>query len=404
MKKIVFVNDNVVLVKGKKRGALYDLVSGKIYSLNDKAVYLLEGIIDGYSSAQLSKYLRISENAINKYLNLLKKEVGFDNISERKISIKYRDCLEFVWLEITSKCNLKCKHCYLGDEAGNKRTITLKKWHDIIDQIKSLGCISLQFIGGEPFLCSGLLLDLLKYSHEKKFTFLEVFTNGTYIKDEWLDVCKDLKVNIAVSLYSSNPSIHDKITNLPGSLEMTIKNIKKIIKKEIPLRVGIVEMQENKDDIDNTVQFLKNLGVTQIKIDKIRPTGRALLTSECYNYCIDISKFPKCTSKNFIKRLIGHNCFLNKICISFDGSVYPCIMMRQISYGNILDNDLKDIFFAEKTKEIRYLSKDRINICKDCEYRYGCFDCRVIATSGDINNLFNKPSICIYDPIMGKIK
>lgn len=39
--------------------------------------------------------------------------------------------------------------------------------------------------------------------------------------------------------------------------------------------------------------------------------------------------------------------------------------------------------------------KDDIHICKMCEFRYMCFDCRVYIT--DINDIYSKPLKCKYD-------
>jgi len=42
------------------------------------------------------------------------------------------------------------------------------------------------------------------------------------------------------------------------------------------------------------------------------------------------------------------------------------------------------------------LSKDQIDICKECEFRYICTDCR--AYIEDPENIYSKPLKCGYDP------
>jgi radical SAM protein with 4Fe4S-binding SPASM domain len=46
------------------------------------------------------------------------------------------------------------------------------------------------------------------------------------------------------------------------------------------------------------------------------------------------------------------------------------------------------------------ITKDQINVCKDCEFRYICTDCRAYTTN--IDNDYSKPLKCSYDPYKGK--
>ena len=42
------------------------------------------------------------------------------------------------------------------------------------------------------------------------------------------------------------------------------------------------------------------------------------------------------------------------------------------------------------------INKDQIEVCKDCEFRYICTDCRVFLQ--DSNNIYSKPLKCGYSP------
>jgi hypothetical protein len=42
------------------------------------------------------------------------------------------------------------------------------------------------------------------------------------------------------------------------------------------------------------------------------------------------------------------------------------------------------------------INKDQITVCKDCEFRYVCTDCRAYLL--DAGDLYSKPSKCTYDP------
>jgi hypothetical protein len=46
------------------------------------------------------------------------------------------------------------------------------------------------------------------------------------------------------------------------------------------------------------------------------------------------------------------------------------------------------------------IDKAQIPVCRDCEFRYGCFDCRALAYK-QTGRLRSKPPTCTYDPYSG---
>ena len=59
--------------------------------------------------------------------------------------------LNFVWLEITGKCQLECLHCYAeSGPGGTHGAMTAANWRRVIDECADLGVEMVQFIGGEP--------------------------------------------------------------------------------------------------------------------------------------------------------------------------------------------------------------------------------------------------------------
>ncbi len=91
-----------------------------------------------------------------------------------------------------------------------------------------------------------------------------------------------------------------------------------------------------------------------------------------------------------------HNTCLNrKIAIDVEGNIKNCPSMPQ-SYGNIKDTTLKEALEHPDFKKYWYIHKDQIEVCKDCEFRYICTDCR--AYLEDPHNLYSKPLKCGYNP------
>ena len=135
--------------------------------------------------------------------------------------------------------------------------------------------------------------------------------------------------------------------------------------------------------------------------DIVRMSGRGnfrLLTDDLIKKrLITKQTFAEKISVAFCKRLItGNNCFNSRIYISANLDVYPCVMERRLKHCNIAE--YRDIILNESIKK---LNKDNIEECKECEFRYACFDCRPNSLSGKI---YEKPWYCTYDPKKGTWK
>lgn len=105
--------------------------------------------------------------------------------------------------------------------------------------------------------------------------------------------------------------------------------------------------------------------------------------------------------QGFIENIRFNGCLNRKISIDEHGNIRNCPSM-QVSYGNIEDTYLKDVVDREDFRSMWSINKDAIEVCKDCEFRYICMDCR--AYTRDPGNLLSKPAKCSYDPYVGKWK
>lgn len=165
--------------------------------------------------------------------------------------------------------------------------------------------------------------------------------------------------------------------------------------EDIPLRIGIVAMRRNESRLDETTRFAKEeLGVDQVRVSRVLRAGRGcFIASEEFIPSDEKLSFPKTSKEDFVTRLCGHSCWRGKIAIAPSGDVLPCPRVRNLVLGNVKGQSLSDIVLSDGLKRIWGLTKDKIDTCKDCEYRYACFDCRTKAES-----LTGKPTDCWYNP------
>ena len=102
--------------------------------------------------------------------------------------------------------------------------------------------------------------------------------------------------------------------------------------------------------------------------------------------------------KMYTESLQYNSCLNRKVSIDKDGNIKNCPSM-DFSFGNIETDKIKDIVVSDDFKSNWELSKDKIEVCPDCELRYMCTDCRAYTTKPGQNN--SKPLKCGYDPYTG---
>lgn len=91
-----------------------------------------------------------------------------------------------------------------------------------------------------------------------------------------------------------------------------------------------------------------------------------------------------------------HNSCLNrKIAIDARGEIKNCPSLGR-SFGNAREVSLHSAAAHRDFAALWSINKDQIAVCKDCEFRYICTDCRAYLT--DPSDLYAKPSKCTYDP------
>ncbi|MEU9111845.1 radical SAM/SPASM domain-containing protein [Streptomyces sp. NPDC048483] len=241
--------------------------------------------------------------------------------------------LKFAWLEVTGFCNESCDHCYADSSPqGTHGTMAVDDWKGVITQLAAMGAVDVQFIGGEPTLYPHLPA-LIAHAHGAGLA-IEVFSNMTYIRDELWETFRQHRVKLATSYYSDNPQDHDRVTNLRGSHRRTRQNIEKAISLRVPLRGGVVAVREGQR-VHQAARDLTELGVGHVGGDQSRAFGRA-------------GKGAVPT----IDDLCGH-CALGQCAIGPDGNVWPCVLGRFITLGNVRETPLAEIWNSTTTTQAR---------------------------------------------------
>jgi MoaA/NifB/PqqE/SkfB family radical SAM enzyme len=242
--------------------------------------------------------------------------------------------LDFVWLELTGRCQLRCTMCYAASgPEGDHGTMTEDDWRRVIDQSAELGARSVVFIGGEPTLHPAL--PRLVHHALMRQLDAEVYTNlARPISSELWATFELPGVTLATSYHSVDPETHEAITQGPlGSHRKTRANIVEAVHRGIPIRVGVVSV--NAQDTDAVVSELREMGVVNINVDQLREVGRGIHDEE---------PGPD--------QLCGQ-CDSGRLAVLPSGDVVPCVFSRWLTLGNVHDVPLTVINESAATEHVR---------------------------------------------------
>jgi len=172
-------------------------------------------------------------------------------------------------IELTSKCNEKCVHCYIPN-AAKRHNMDISLLWNIIDQCREMNIKQIVISGGEPMLHPAFpeIFDRANWDGLK----ISVFSNLTLLNDAILEKLKEHKTHICeiqASLYSVEPEIHDAVTKLTGSCELTKKWIKILNEEKIPLFISCPMTKINKNSYIAVLDFAKQLGLGSAPSDII---------------------------------------------------------------------------------------------------------------------------------------
>lgn len=311
--------------------------------------------------------------------------------------------LPYVDLFVTSKCNLKCKHCFYVDSIENpdkSKELTLEELKKIS---KNLGSIYfLTVTGGEPTLRDDLTEIIKTYYNQNKVRFLTLHSNGTnpeklkQITKEVLHFCPDMVFILSLSLDGFKEA-HEKMRGINGCYDKMIQsvNLLKPFLKEpnFDMNLNTTLTSYNKDNIEELHRFVQyELGVKH-EIGHIRGKPREQIgkdTLDIYKRTRFLVERKSCKDKSFflfVKRHLtelGDSIIIDfeengayplpckalkkSVVISENGDVYACEVLpgnlgnlRNFNYN--IKNLMKQRIVKEKLKWIKN---------KNCKCNWPC--------------------------------
>ncbi len=327
-----------------------------------------------------------------------------------------------VW-NMTNRCNLKCRHCYLSAEDRDySHEMTTDEAKSVIDDLTNMEVPILIFSGGEPLVRKDIY-ELGKYASGKGLRVV-MSTNGTLITEEVAEKLKESGfLYVGVSLDGLQET-HDDFRGIKGSFEGALRGIRNSQKAGIKTGIRFTVSRINYQDLSNVLDLVVREGITRFCLYHLVYSGRgkelvksdlsneerremiSLLVERTLDYCrrsidLEILTVDNNVDGVFIYRYLKEHmperaeevkkllemqggCSAGrKICnISAEGEIYLCQFWRHQSLGNAREQALSKIWKEAPSPLLQNIRDKLSHIrgrCGNCQYKELCGGCRIRA-------------------------
>ncbi len=167
-------------------------------------------------------------------------------------------------IELTHRCNLRCVHCYLGDQHAirehRREEMSTRQIMTLIDEVVAAGALNLTFSGGDPMVRKDFA-ELFVYA-VKKGLLVTIFCDGVLISERIIEVFNKYPPRmVEVSIYGATPATYEGITQVKGSFQRCLAGIERLHENRQRFTLKTVLMTRNRHEIEGMRALAKSYGV-----------------------------------------------------------------------------------------------------------------------------------------------
>lgn len=434
------LNDGWVIRGTKEKPRLFHLMRNDVIPI---PIELINYIIDcngQYSFKEIQK--RNEKYSLNQVLSFYEKflKEGVITQSPKPTPIQidiglgdHEPWLKEVHIDITSNCNLRCRHCFWGENLTSEKEVPIDHWVNFISNLKDKGVAKIVISGGEAFTSKNVY-KLVEAAYCSHLMVSALFTNGTILNDDVKKVVqylsqKKMTTAFYISLDGRSPFEHDFIRG-KDNFQKTCTFIQYLVdyKKQhhahYHILVNSLIHKRNCTDLISWYNFLESLGVEGWRFTTGRISGYfvknedsiKVSSAECFSeyqklirYIINKYNSGEKTLYVNIENFFTTRALRNKKMYIFDdslpicdykqyacsvdpnGNVQFCTGWQSIKYGNVFETDIQRIWHESSLSKLKQMKIRDITGCQGCRYlKYCGGGCRL-----ECDNIYEKDkSIC----------
>ena len=333
-----------------------------------------------------------------------------------------------VW-NVTSRCNLRCVHCYASASQASPELDT-GEGLEIVRQLADYGSPVVLFSGGEPLMRADL--PQLIEAAVKSGMRAVISTNGTLIDRDASLRLADLGLSyVGVSL-DGLPAVNDAFRGMEGAFDAALRGIYNAMHAGIKVGLRFTMNRRNIGELPKIFDLLQQEGIPRICFYHLVYTGRGKelmaedLTHPQKREVLDLimdrtrtliegghpvevltvdnhadgpylylrlqrEGSPRAEAAlELLKMNAGNSSGLGIGCINWDGEVYPDQFWRHQRLGSLRERPFAEIWDNPDNEFLMKLKNKKDHVtgrCRDCRWLTVCagnFRARAEAATGDV--------------------
>jgi radical SAM protein with 4Fe4S-binding SPASM domain len=374
------------VLKWIEKPSVYHIGKDDLYELDSDSFEFLNNCAteSGYN-AENNEFMEHYHNSA-PFIDYCLKEgiLTVDKVSvKRPPLIKSPDpSLRYLELQITDKCNLKCKHCYIGDRniftlpqslpsnspfpwrervrgRGEGNELSVKQIREVLHEFEQMQGLRVLITGGEPLIHGGFkeINEILPEFFLRKV----LFTNGLLLNKK---ILKKLNVNEIQISVDGLEDAHDSLRG-KGTFRSSIEAVKRAIDSGFEVSISTMVHSKNLGDFDEMEKLFKDVGIKDWTVDVPCITGRLEENTE---FQISPEQSGRYLGYGYGDGLhagaSGFACGLHLMAVMADGRVSKCTFYSDSPVGRVEDS------LRECWQRIKPIRLDELRC--DCKYIESC--------------------------------
>jgi SynChlorMet cassette radical SAM/SPASM protein ScmE len=183
-----------------------------------------------------------------------------------------------VELDITNRCNLRCKYCYHFTSAGDVESdLPLDEWLGFFEELGRGAVLRATLCGGEPF-CREDFRELVEGIVRNRMRF-SVLTNGTRITDELAAFLRSTRRcdSLQVSIDGATSPAHDSMRG-EGTLVLAVEGVRTLLRHGLAVTVRVTIHRQNVHELESVARLL---------LEDLKLPSFSTNTAGCLGMCRD---------------------------------------------------------------------------------------------------------------------
>ncbi len=256
--------------------------NNKYFVVNEYTKNLIDVLNHSEDIQDFAKKQNLNETEAYALVSDLDQQIDDCDYYETNVSLPVP--LKIQW-KMTMRCNLRCKHCYLGELS--QKCLPKADLLKIAKEINDFGVMEVTLTGGEVFTVD-CIDEIIQYFHDHEIKMI-IFTNALLanLHKEFLQSLqnKDL-IKFIVSVDGTQKE-HEFIRG-EGTYHKTLQNIKMLTDTGFKVSVNMVLNKKNYTSLFDLVGELNTVGVSNLQLSELIPMGNATK-----DLCMDTNDFKK---------------------------------------------------------------------------------------------------------------